>query len=257
MAMNRMSSDGTNGKPPAICFKHVFKAFGSNQVLNDISISIPEGQSFALLGRSGTGKSVTLSLMIGLIPVDRGAVLIEGKEVGKLKRNELLQLRKRVGFLFQQGALFDSLSVRDNVAFALRRHTHKGEKEIREIVHKTLESVGLGKDEDKMPAALSGGMQKRVGLARALALDPPIIMADEPSSGLDAITASEIYDLLSTLKEHGKTLVVVTHDGARVRSVVDQVVVLNQGRIAASGSPDELAESDDSLVRDLVTAQKQ
>lgn len=199
-----MSSDCTNGKPPAIRLEHVFKAFGSNQALNDVSISVPEGQSFGLFGRSGAGKSVTLSLMIGLIPADRGAVLIEGKEIGKLKRNELLDLRKRVGFLFQHGALFDSLSVHDNVAFALRRHTHKREKEICEIVHKTLESVGVGKDEDKMPAALSGGMQKRVGLARALVLDPPIVMADEPSSGLAAITASEIYDLLAKLKNRAR-----------------------------------------------------
>jgi len=251
-----MSGDRDGGERPAVRLEHVFKSFGGSPVLDDVSIAIPHGQSFGLLGRSGTGKSVTLSLMIGLMPVDRGTVAIDGKELGKLKHGELLEVRKRVGFLFQQGALFDSLSVRDNVAFSLRRHTHKQEKEIRDLVHKTLQSVGLEKDEHKMPSALSGGMRKRVGLARALVLDPPIVMADEPSSGLDAITAAEIYDLLSKLKHQGKTLVVVTHDGAGLRRVVDRVAVLDQGHITASGNPEELAQSDNSLVRKLVTAQE-
>jgi phospholipid/cholesterol/gamma-HCH transport system ATP-binding protein len=189
--------------------------------------------------------------MIGLMPADSGAVVIEGKDLRKLKRSELLESRKHIGFLFQQAALFDSLSVRENVAFPLRRHTDKREKEILDIVHKTLESVGLEKDENKMPAELSGGMRKRVGLARALVLDPPIVVVDEPSSGLDSITASEIYNLLSKLKERKKTLVIVTHDGAGLSSLVDELAVLDRS-IIACGKPDELAKSDNRLVKELV-----
>jgi len=246
-----LTEERSEGVPDAIRLEHVSKSFAGNQVLKDVSIAIPNGQSFGLLGRSGTGKSVTLSLMIRLLAPDRGTVLIEGKDLSKLNHNELLESRKHVGFLFQQAALFDSLSVRDNVAFPLRRHTKKREKEIRDIVQRTLESVGLEKDENKMPAALSGGMHKRVGLARALVLDPPIIMADEPSSGLDPITASEIYDLLSKLRERKKTLVIVTHDGTGVRDIVDELAVLDHGSIVAYGKPNELANSDNQLVKEL------
>lgn len=234
---------------PAIRLDHVSKSFGGTQVLKDVSIAIREEESFGLLGRSGTGKSVTLSLMIGLLRADSGTVLIEGQDVRKLGRRELLESRKRIGFLFQQAALFDSISVRENVAFPLRRHTNKREKEIRGIVHQALESVGLEKDEDKMPGALSGGMLKRVGLARALVLDPPIVMVDEPSSGLDAITASEIYELLSKLRERKKTLVIVTHDGSGLSNMVDEVAVLDRGVIVACGKPDELMKSDNQLVK--------
>lgn len=251
-----MSAPEAHPEPDAIRLDHVSKAFGGNQVLQDVSLAIRHGQSFGLLGRSGMGKSVTLSLMIGLAPVDSGAVLIEGRELGKLKRRELLELRKRMGYLFQQAALFDSISVRDNVAFPLRRHTDKREKEIRDIVHRTLESVGLENEEDKMPGALSGGMRKRVGLARALVLDPPIIMADEPSSGLDAITASEIYDLLAKLRDRKKTLMIVTHDGAGLRTLVDELAVLDRGSIVACGKPEELASSENQLVRELVSSKE-
>lgn len=241
---------------PAIQLDHVCKSFGGAPVLKDVSIAVREGMSFGLLGRSGMGKSVTLSLMIGLTQADSGAVLVEGRDLRKLGRRELLETRKHIGFLFQQAALFDSLSVRENVAFPLRRHTSKREKEIRDAVHRTLESVGLEKDEDKMPAALSGGMQKRVGLARALVLDPPIVMVDEPSSGLDAITASEIYDVLSKLKNRKKTVVIVTHDGAGLSRIVDELAVLDQGTIVACGTPGELAKSDNQLVRQLVASKE-
>ncbi len=189
--------------------------------------------------------------MIGLITADSGAVSIEGKDLRKLGRGELLETRTQIGFLFQQAALFDSPTVRENVAFPLRRHTDKRENEIRDIVHRTLESVGLEKEEDKMPVALSGGMRKRVGLARALVLDPPIVMADEPSSGLHAITASEIYELLSKLRERKKTLIIVTHDGAGIFNMVDELAVLDRGNIAACGKPDELVKSDNQLVKEL------
>jgi len=246
-----VSDEGKQPEAPAIRLDHVCKSFGGIEVLKDVSITVQKEECFGLLGRSGTGKSVTLSLMIGLMQADSGAILIEGKDLRKLKRSELLESRKHIGFLFQQAALFDSLSVRENVAFPLQRHTNKGEKEILDIVHQTLESVGLEKDEDKMPAELSGGMRKRVGLARALVLDPPIIVVDEPSSGLDSITASEIYDLLSKLRERKKTLVIVTHDGAGLSNLVDELAVLDRS-IIACGKPDELAKSDNHLVKELV-----
>jgi phospholipid/cholesterol/gamma-HCH transport system ATP-binding protein len=240
---------------PAIRLDHVSKSFGETQVLKDVSITVYREKSFGLLGRSGTGKSVTLSLMIGLMQADSGAVVIEGKDLGKLNRADLIESRKRIGFLFQQAALFDSLTVRENVAFPLRRHTNKGEKEILDIVHRTLESVGLEKDDEKMPAELSGGMRKRVGLARALVLDPPIVMVDEPSSGLDAITASEIYELLSKLRERKKTLVIVTHDGKGLFDLVDELAVLDRS-IVACGKPEELAKSDNHLVKELVASRE-
>lgn len=252
--MSAQAAEAKRPEVPAIRLDHVSKSFGATQVLKDVSVTISEQRSFGLLGRSGTGKSVTLSLMIGLIRADSGEVVIEGKDLRKLGRRELLETRKRIGFLFQEAALFDSISVRENVAFPLRRHTNKREKEIRDIVHQTLESVGLEKDEHKMPAALSGGMLKRVGLARALVLDPPIVMADEPSSGLDAITASEIYELLSKLKERRKTLVIVTHDGAGLSHMVDELAVLDQGSIVACGKPADLAKSDNHLVKQLVVS---
>jgi len=173
-----MSDPATDGaqldplsQPAAIRLDHVFKSFDGNEVLIDVSLEIPHGKAFGLLGRSGMGKSVILSL----ISADRGAVLIEGKDLQKLRRKDLLEARKRIGFLFQQAALFDSLSVRENVEFPLHRHTKKSRDEIRDIVHRSLESVGLEHDTDKMPAALSGGMRKRAGLARAMPLSglPP------------------------------------------------------------------------------------
>lgn len=239
----------------AVRLDHVCKSFNGAQVLKDVSIAVKKESSFGLLGRSGTGKSVTLSLMIGLQRPDSGAVFIEGKDLQKLNRSELLETRKHIGFLFQQAALFDSLSVHDNVAFPLRRHAKKREKEIRDMVQQSLQSVGLEKDGDKMPSELSGGMRKRVGLARALVLDPPIVMADEPSSGLDAITAAEIYELLSKLKERKKTLIIVTHDGAGLTGIVDQLAVLD-GTIVACGKPDELAKSDNPLVKQLVASKE-
>lgn len=253
---NNGARPGQSPQPAAIRLDHVFKSFDGHAVLKDVSIEIQHGKAFGLLGRSGVGKSVTLSLMIGLIPADRGAVLIEGNDLQKLSREDLLQTRKRIGFLFQQAALFDSLSVSENIEFPLRRHTKKRGREIRDIVHRSLESVGLENDGDKMPGALSGGMLKRAGLARALVLDPPIILADEPSSGLDAITAAEIYDLLHKLRERGKTLVVVTHDGAGVRGIVDEMAVLNEGSIVAYGTVDELVASDNKLVHELVKGEE-
>jgi len=239
---------------PLIQVDHVSKSFGRRPVLEDVSFEVAAGEGFCILGKSGTGKSVTLKLMIGLLAADRGSIVIDGDEMQKLDRKTLLETRKKIGFMFQDGALFDSISLSENLAFPLRRHTSKPEKEIREIVREKLAEVGLEKDLNKMPADLSGGMRKRAGLARALVLDPPILLVDEPGSGLDPVTASEIHGLLQELKERqGTTLVAVTHDAARVRGFADRMGVLDHGRMIVSGTPEELADSRDELVRVLAS----
>lgn len=237
---------------PAVRFENVSKSFGGKKVLDHVSFRVGAGEAFCLLGRSGTGKSVTLKLMIGLIKPDEGIVSIHGSEIQSLDARRLAEARKSVGFLFQNAALFDSISVSENVAFPLRRHTQKSEKEIRAVVREKLEEVELAQDGNKMPSQLSGGMAKRAGLARALALDPSILLVDEPSSGLDRITAAEIYQLLLELKKKKKvTLVVVTHDVTGARTFADRFAVLDRGKIAGCGTADELAQSDNPLVRNL------
>ena len=242
---------------PLIRLEHVSKSFGRRTVLEDVSFEVPAGEAFCILGKSGSGKSVTLRLMIGLLKCDRGSIVIDGQRIDELDRDALLEIRKKIGFMFQDGALFDSIPLSENLAFPLRRHTSKSEKEIRETVCEKLSEVGLDKELNKMPADLSGGMRKRAGLARALVLDPPILLVDEPGSGLDPVTASEIHSLLRELKERqGTTFVAVTHDAARVRGFADRLGVLDQGRMIASGVPDELAESRDELVRALVSGRE-
>jgi phospholipid/cholesterol/gamma-HCH transport system ATP-binding protein len=237
---------------PVVRFEHVFKSFDEKKVLADVSFQIAAGQSFCLLGRSGAGKSVTLRLMIRLLTPDCGAVFIKGTNIAEANSHTLNDLRRHMGFLFQDAALFDSLSVAENVAFPLRRHTRKSEKEIRDVVREKLRHVELEKEGDSMPAQLSGGMRKRAGLARALALDPEILLVDEPSSGLDRITASEIYGLLRGLKEKKKvTIVMVTHDPAGARAFADRFAVLDHGAIVACGTVDEVENSQNSLVREL------
>jgi phospholipid/cholesterol/gamma-HCH transport system ATP-binding protein len=247
-----MSQD--NGKGPVVRVEHVSKSFGGRKVLDDLSFKVGSGEAFCLLGRSGIGKSVTLKLLIGLLKPDSGTIFIQDAEIPKLDGDELTQARKKIGFLFQSAALFDSISVRNNVAFPLRRHTNKSEKEIRQIVEEKLRSVELEKDADKMPSELSGGMQKRAGLARALALDPPVILVDEPSSGLDQITAGEIYDLLRRLKEKRHvTLIAVTHDVPGAKIFADRFAVLAHGKIVACGTAEDLENSNDEDVRQLAS----
>ena len=232
----------------------VSKSFGRRKVLEEVSFEVSAGEAFCILGKSGTGKSVTLKLMIGLLPSDQGRIVIDGQELTELDRKSLLEVRKKVGFMFQDGALFDSISLSENLAFPLRRHTSKPEKEIRDTVREKLSEVGLEKELNKMPADLSGGMRKRAGLARALVLDPPILLADEPGSGLDPVTAAEINGLLQELKERQRTtLVVVTHDAARVQGFADRLGVLDRGRMIACGTLEELAESREELVRALAS----
>lgn len=236
----------------AIELEHVSKAFGEQKILDDVSFRIDRGKAFCLLGRSGMGKSVTLKILVGLIPPEAGRVLVEGCEIVHSDRRALAELRKRIGFLFQNGALFDSISVAENVAFPLRRHTDLSEEEIQSAVREKLEQVELEGEGDKMPSELSGGMNIRAGLARALVLKPKVLLIDEPSSGLDRITARGIYDMLAELKKAREvTMVVVTHDVIGAREFVDEFGVLDKGKIVSRGSFDDLAEGDNPLARDL------
>ena len=235
---------------PAIRFEHVSKAFGKLKVLDDVSFDITPGTAFCLLGRSGTGKSVMLKHIIGLLKPDRGNIFVDGNEITELESRELSSLRLRMGFLFQNAALFDSISVGENVAFTMRRNTDQSDAAIRESAEQKLADVGLDGQYDKMPSALSGGMRKRAGLARALALGPSILLVDEPSAGLDPITAREIDSLLMRLKsKEGVTLVVVTHNIPSARRIGDELAMLHEGRIIARGSVNELDRSDNEMVK--------
>jgi phospholipid/cholesterol/gamma-HCH transport system ATP-binding protein len=239
----------------AVRFEHVSKRFGTLAVLNDVSFEIPQGQAFCLLGRSGTGKSVTLRHIIGLVQPDSGKVFVEEQDIGALSRRSLGEVRTHLGFLFQNAALFDSMSVGDNVAFPMRRHTKWSDRDIRDRAAKKLADVGLETAYDKMPADLSGGMKKRAGLARAMALDPPILLVDEPSAGLDPLTAKEIDDLLVETKRGGTTLVVVTHNIPSARVIGDDFAVLHEGRMLVHGTLPELDASEEPLVQAFMRSQ--
>jgi phospholipid/cholesterol/gamma-HCH transport system ATP-binding protein len=240
----------------AVRLDRVTKSFGSRRVLDDVSFEVKAASGFVILGRSGTGKSVALKHIVGLVKPDNGRVFVEEDEISALDGAELSRVRKQIGFLFQNAALFDSISVGENVAFPMRRHTKMQDREIRQRATEKLEAVGLGSEYDKMPSALSGGMRKRAGLARALALDPPILLVDEPSAGLDPITADEIDDLLLGLKDNGKTtLIVVTHNIPSARRLGDELVMLHEGRILAQGTVSDLEKSPDELVRAFMSSQ--
>jgi phospholipid/cholesterol/gamma-HCH transport system ATP-binding protein len=235
---------------PAVRLDHVTKSFGERRVLDDVSFDVPKGSAVIILGRSGTGKSVTLRHIIGLVQPDRGRVFVHGQEISGARGVELASARKQIGFLFQNAALFDSISVGENVAFPLRRHTRLSDRDIRQQAQEKLRSVGLEREYDRMPADLSGGMKKRAGLARALALDPTVLLVDEPSAGLDPITSGEIDDLLAGLKgAGGTTLVVVTHNIPSARHIGDELLMLHEGRIVAHGPPAEFERNDHEIVR--------
>ena len=239
----------------AVRFDRVSKAFGTRKVLDDLSFEIPKGQAFCLLGRSGTGKSVALRHIIGLVKADSGRVLVEDNDITTLSRRQLADLRTHMGVLFQNAALFDSMSVGDNVAFPMRRHTDWSDADIRERAMAKLSDVGLEEDFDTMPGDLSGGMKKRAGLARAMALDPSILLVDEPSAGLDPMTSREIDELLVKTKQRGTTLVVVTHNIPSARAIGDRFAVLDQGRMLASGTIEALDASEEPLVQAFMRAQ--
>jgi phospholipid/cholesterol/gamma-HCH transport system ATP-binding protein len=238
---------------PAVALDHVSKSFGSRQVLSDLSLSVTPGQALCILGRSGAGKSVTLKLMIALLRPDTGQIQVGGDNIAELEGEQLSHVRRRMGFLFQSAALFDSLTLHDNLALPLRRLTNKSKSKIEEAVDRVLGQVGLASDKYKMPVELSGGMKKRAGLARALILEPELLLVDEPGSGLDRITSSEIDDLLLEQKTREKTtMVIVTHDARGARRVGDRFAVLDEGHLLAFGTIDELDHHENPIVRKLV-----
>jgi phospholipid/cholesterol/gamma-HCH transport system ATP-binding protein len=237
----------------AIRFDDVTKTFNDEVVLDHLSFAVPRGTACCIMGRSGTGKSVTLKLLMGLLKPDTGHIMVNDTEIDSLDSAGLVDVRKTMGFLFQYSALFDSLSVADNVAFPLRRHTRMSEPEIASSVRERLAEVGLEADLDKMPLDLSGGMQKRVGLARALALKPSILLVDEPGSGLDPITTREIDTLLMKLKSTSQTtMVVVTHNVASAQRIGDNLIILDQGQIVVQGTAEELDQSQDEAVQQFM-----
>jgi phospholipid/cholesterol/gamma-HCH transport system ATP-binding protein len=234
---------------PAIQVKSLRKSFGSQLVLDAIDLQVAQGETVAVLGQSGTGKSVLLKLIIGLQQPDAGSVRINGEEVTGIALHRLNEIRKKMGFLFQSAALYDSMTVEENVAFPLKRHTTMPDASRRQQVKKLLTSVGMEKDLNKMPAQISGGMKKRVGLARALALSPDILLFDEPTAGLDPITAGEIGDLILELqKERQMALIIVTHDVQVAHAVSDRLALMRDGKILIEGTLDELHKSRDKFV---------
>lgn len=239
---------------PVVALERLVKSFGSQRVLNGISLIVSRGETLAILGRSGTGKSVLLRLIIGLQQPDSGSVRIHDRDIAGLSLDQLSDIRKEMGFLFQHAALYDSLTVEQNVAFPLQHHNKELSKsQQRERVSQLLAEVGMEGHLDKMPSDISGGMQKRVGLARALALDPDILLLDEPTAGLDPISSAEIDDLIIKLQsEHHMASVVVTHDLYSAKTIADRLILLNQGNVTAEGTFEELQGSNDEFVREFM-----
>jgi len=238
---------------PAIRFDGVRKRLGTKDVLRGVDLSVPRGECLVVIGRSGSGKSVLLKHVIGLLLPDDGIVLVNGVDVASLDEAELLGLREDMGMLFQSGALFDSMTVGENVGLALREHTPLGETQIEMIVGEKLALVGLKGTEDLRPSSLSGGMKKRAALARALAMNPKIMLYDEPTTGLDPITADVINRLIRRLQERlGMTSIVVTHDMRSAYHVADHIAMLHEGRIHAIGTPAEIQATRDPVVRQFI-----
>jgi phospholipid/cholesterol/gamma-HCH transport system ATP-binding protein len=241
---------------PLIDLQHLSKSFGWHVVLADISLSIEAGESLVVIGASGTGKSVLLKHIVGLLKPDSGEVWFDGKRIDELAERDLMEARKRFGFLFQMGALFDSLNVGDNIAFPLREHTTKSEAEVRQVVADKLRMVGLSGVERKMPAELSGGQRKRVALARAIALDPQVILYDEPTTGLDPVRSDVINQLIIKLgRELNVTSITVTHDMQSAFKIGKRIVMLHEGRIIIDGTPHEIQASDNPIVRQFISGE--
>jgi phospholipid/cholesterol/gamma-HCH transport system ATP-binding protein len=247
-----------HGATDAVEFIDVKKSFGRNTILNGLNLGLPDGQISMILGPSGTGKSVCIKHMVGLLYPDEGDVLVHGESVPNMADEDLFEMRKKFGVLFQDGALFGSMNVFDNTAFPLRQHTDKGEDEIMEIVHRRLGEVGLGGALDKMPNELSGGMRKRAGFARALVMDPDIVLFDEPDSGLDPVRTALLCELIMEVhEENGGAYCVITHDIMSARRVADYIAILWKGRIVESGPAGELFNSDNQFVRQFLSGEAQ
>jgi phospholipid/cholesterol/gamma-HCH transport system ATP-binding protein len=241
----------------AIRIVGLHKSFGMQKVLDGVDLEIEKGKITVIIGKSGGGKSVLLKHLIGLIKPDKGSIWINGTEITKLKEKELNEIRIKFGMLFQEAALFDSMDVFDNIAFPLREHTKKAEKEIEKIVENKLKQVGLLRFGDKMPAELSGGMRKRVGLARALALDPETILFDEPTSALDPIISLTILELIKETQTYlNKTYVVISHDLMGMFRIADKVAFLSEGKIIEYGTPYEIRKSKNEVTMEFLNATK-
>jgi phospholipid/cholesterol/gamma-HCH transport system ATP-binding protein len=247
-----------SGQADAVEFIDVHKAFGRSKILRGLNMGLPEGTISMILGPSGTGKSVCIKHMVGLLYPDEGDVLVHGESVPNMPDDDLFEMRKKFGVLYQDGALFGSMNILDNVAFPLRQHTEKSEDEIMEIVRFRLDQVGLGNAWDKMPNELSGGMRKRAGFARALVLDPDIELFDEPDSGLDPVRTALLCELIQEIhEENGGAYVVITHDIMSAKRVAEYIAVLWKGRIVESGPAEELFDSDNQFVRQFLSGASQ
>ncbi len=258
-----------SGRPDAVEFIDTYKSFGRNQVLRGLDMSLPEGMVSMIIGPSGTGKSVCIKHMVGLLYPDRGDILVHGRSVPNMPDDELFEMRKKFGLLFQDGALFGSMNLFDNVAFPLRQHTDKGEDEIEHVVMRRLTEVGLGDAREKMPNELSGGMRKRAGFARALVLEPDIVLFDEPDSGLDPVRTALLGELILEIhrdmmeeakqaqKQYLPTFAVITHDIMSARRVADYINVLWRGRIVEAGPAEDMLSSDNPFIRQFLAGESQ
>ncbi len=237
---------------PVINIKGLYKSFGkNNDVLKGVDLTVNKGENLVVLGKSGSGKSITIKCLVGLVTADKGEIKVFDTDIATLNNNQLNEIRVRIGFLFQNSALYDSMTVRQNLEFPLKRHSKKLTlKEVENAVVEALESVGLAEAIDKMPSELSGGMRKRIGLARTLILKPQIILYDEPTTGLDTITSREISELILAIQKKNKTTsIIITHDMACAKLTGDRLVILKDGVIDAEGTYEELEKSDDEWVR--------
>lgn len=247
---DKQQDTGENGSDLIVHIEHLKKSFGTKEVLKDINLDLRKGENLVILGKSGTGKSVTIKCMVGMLTQDDGVCQVLGKEVKDLTDIELKELRQKIGFLFQSAALYDSMTVRDNLAFPLTRVLKMtDDNEINKLVEEMLDNVGLKDAIDKMPSDLSGGMRKRIGLARTLILKPHIMLYDEPTTGLDPITSKEISELILTMqKKYEISSIIITHDIACAKITADRMLIMKEGVIAAEGTFDELEKSDDEFV---------
>jgi phospholipid/cholesterol/gamma-HCH transport system ATP-binding protein len=247
----KIKSIDNNNQQTIIEFKNVYKSFGDHAVLKGINISVKKGENLVILGRSGSGKSVAIKCLVGLTKIDQGELYVLGTNITNLNESELNKVRMNIGFLFQNGALYDSMTVKQNLAFTLKHHSKNlTQDEIDAAITEALEDVGLEEAIDKMPSELSGGMRKRIGLARALIIKPEIILYDEPTAGLDTITSREIDELILEIQEKRKTTsIIITHDLACARITGDRIMIIRDGIIYAEGSYEALKNSHDSWVR--------
>jgi phospholipid/cholesterol/gamma-HCH transport system ATP-binding protein len=244
-----------HGGTDAIEIIDLVKQFGRARILNGVNLGLPDDQISMVLGPSGTGKSVLIKHIVGLLQPDSGDVLVQGESIPNMTDDELFDVRKKFGLLFQDGALFGSMNIYDNTAFPLRQHTDKGEEEIGEVVNRRLKEVGLSEDLYKMPSELSGGMRKRAGFARALVLDPAIVMFDEPDSGIDPVRTALLCELIREVhEENGGCYLIISHDLATARRVPDFLAVLWNGKIVESGPRDQLFDSDNPFVHQFLSA---